>query len=244
MWKTSKYRASVSLDCVWLWFYTATMTKCHSLAKKHNGSDGKISPKGPWKCKNTVLLEIRIWPKKKQRRPELIFFFPNNLPANMWRKGEGQSRGITSHVLAWGTTGTVDFCGGGRGIGDFRRKIVPPDRNSWRIILEKFLHRCISADKRKNYIARGVRKKIRTQTKSPILPTPLKSQMVGFEKTCAWKGLFSRFSTSFSHPLFAPATHSQRGRRIKGSGTWEGEKGENDKGRTFCNFTIFLFVAL
>ena len=45
--------------------------------------DGKISPKGPWKCKNTVLLEIRIWPKKNQRRPELIFLFPNNLPANM-----------------------------------------------------------------------------------------------------------------------------------------------------------------
>ena len=135
--------------------------------------------------RNTYLTE------KKQRRPELIFFFPNNLPANMWRKREGQSRGITSHVLAWGTTGTVDFCGGGRGIGDFRKKIVPPDWNSWRIILEKFLHRCISADKRKNYIARGLRKKIRTQTKSPILPTPLKSQMVGFEKTCAWKGLFS-----------------------------------------------------
>ena len=37
--------------------------------------DGKISPKGPWKCKNTVLLEIRIWPKKKTAKGN-NFFLP------------------------------------------------------------------------------------------------------------------------------------------------------------------------
>ena len=34
-----------------------------NLAKAHN-RDRKFSPKGPWKFKNTVLLEIRISQKK------------------------------------------------------------------------------------------------------------------------------------------------------------------------------------
>ena len=37
--------------------------------------DGKISPKGPWRCKNTVLLEIRIWPKKKKKTGKSNNFF-------------------------------------------------------------------------------------------------------------------------------------------------------------------------
>jgi len=178
-------------------------TQAHNL-------DGKFSPKGPPKFKNTVLLEIRISPKKTAKSNNFFSSLATS-PPTCEEKRKGQSRGITSRadVLAWRTTSWPLR----RGWGDrwFQGKNYPAGlisrvKNSWRIMLEKFLHRCTSADKRKNSITSGLRKKIRTQTKSYILPTPLKSQMIGFEKTCAWKGLLSRFSPS--HTSFFCACHA------------------------------------
>ena len=114
---------------------------------------------------------------------------------------EGKAGTKHARRYKWVTIGSrpFDFLGvayGGPGKGDFRNeyhflktdseeenscKEIPGEKKSHtekknlslRIMLEKILHRCMLG---KNYITRGLgKKRILTQTKSPILPPPPES---------------------------------------------------------------------